>query len=216
MTIKRHSLRDQIREVLLQRIGSGELNPGDRVVEAPLSREFGVSSIPIREAIRELVAIGVLEFANHKGAWVREVSFPETIDALQVKAVLEGLAAETATARLQGNCAKLRSLDRKIKTAARQQNFRQFQEHNHAFHRTILEASENTTLVRTWLSLAFEVRTHAILDYLASDDSMRIAQEHLPIVDAFDRGDAKGAAQLLTSHSHHLVEYLRREHGAKP
>ena len=63
--------REVIREALLRRIGSGELAPGERIVEARLAGEFGVSAIPVREAIRELVSIGVLEFANHRGAWVR-------------------------------------------------------------------------------------------------------------------------------------------------
>jgi len=94
--LSRHSLRDQIRETLLKRIGAGELQPGDRIVEARLAEEFGVSSIPIREAIRELVAMRVLEFANHKGAWVRQISLAETVEGLEIKALEAGHARKAA------------------------------------------------------------------------------------------------------------------------
>ena len=89
MTIKRNSLREQIRDALLQRIGTGQIQPGQRIVEAQLIKEFNVSSIPIREAIRELVAMGMLDCASHRGAWVRKVDMPETIEALQVRTALE-------------------------------------------------------------------------------------------------------------------------------
>ena len=86
MNLVRLSVHEQIREVLLQRIGCGELAPGERIVESRLTKEFAVSAIPVREAIRELVAKGVLDSAAHKGAWVREVSVTETIEAFPLAA----------------------------------------------------------------------------------------------------------------------------------
>ena len=103
MNLVRLSVPEQISEVLLPRIGCGELAPGQRIVEGRLTEEFGVSAIPVREAIRELVAMGVLDSAAHKGAWVREVSVTETIEAFQVRAALESLAAMTAANALRGN-----------------------------------------------------------------------------------------------------------------
>ena len=96
--------REVIREALLRRIGSGELAPGERIVEARLAGELGASAIPVREAIRELVSIGVLEFANHRGAWVRVVSLRETTEALEAQAALA--AART----LKGERADLKRL----------------------------------------------------------------------------------------------------------
>lgn len=211
MVIKRHLLRDQIREALLHRIGSGELAPGHRIVEARICEEMGVSAIPVREAIRELVAMGLLEFANHKGAWVREVSLAETIEALQVRAALESVAAIPAAVKLRGQSAELRRCYEGLLTAARRRDYIAFQDHNQHFHRAIVEASGNGVLLRVWNSLGFEVRTRAIMEFLAKRDALAIAREHETIIAALDAGDGKKASALMASHSNHLVEYLRQQ-----
>lgn len=211
MTIQRVSISQQIRERLLDRIASGQLLPGDRVVEAEVASEMQASSIPVREAIRELVAMGILQFVPHRGAWVRQVSLLETIQAFQVRSVLEPLAIQTAAPRLQGKCHLLRQLARQIVEAARQRDFASFQHHNQVFHRAIVEASDNQVLLRVWDSLAFEVRTRFTMDYLTKVDPVAIAREHEPIVAALDRGDAEKAAALLQSHSTELVDYLRAQ-----
>lgn len=214
MTENHTSIRDQVRQVLLQKIGSGELRPGDRVVESKLAEEVGASSIPVREAIRELVAMDVLEFAPHRGAWVREVSFAETIEALEVRAALDRLAAGAAAANLRGRCRQLRATAKRITAAAEKRDFVAFQEHNQVFHRTVIEASGNRALLRVWESLAFEVRTRVMMDFLTSVDPVRLAKEHEAIVDALDHGDAKKAAARLASHANSLVRYLRRQMAA--
>ena len=81
MTVRRNSVPQQIRERLLEQIARHALRPGDRLVEAKIAEEMGTSSIPVREAIRELVAMRILESAPHRGAWVRQVSLQETIEA---------------------------------------------------------------------------------------------------------------------------------------
>lgn len=207
----RKSIAQQVKEILIQRIGSGELRPGDRVVEAKLAEEVQASSIPVREAIRELVAIGVLEFAPRRGAWVREVSLEEVIESLEVRAELDRLAAKRAARKLRGRCGKLRATIPRIVAAAKKRDFVAFQEHNQAFHRFIVEAAENRALLRVWGSLALDVRTRVIMDFLASVDPIELAREHEDIADALDRGDGKKAGTLLASHANHLVRYLRKE-----
>lgn len=211
MTPTRPSLRELVRETVLEKIGSGELNPGERVVEAALAAELGVSSIPVREAIRELVAMGILEFARHRGAWVRKVSLQETIDTLRIRAALEPLAAETAVGRLRGRCDGLRSAVRGILTAARKRDLAAFQQYNQQFHRAIIEASASAVLLRAWDSMAYQVRTRFTLQYLTSVDPVTLAKEHEEIVDAIEQGDAKRAAALLRLHSSGLVRYLKQQ-----
>ncbi|MCY3019329.1 MAG: GntR family transcriptional regulator, partial [Planctomycetota bacterium] len=197
MLISRTSLREQVRDELLRRIGSGVLAPGDRVVEAAVADELGVSSVPVREAIRELVAMGILESGHHKGGWVREVSIPETIQALQVRAALESLAARLAAPAIPARLATMRRAVQDIVDAAKARDFVAFQQANQTFHREIIEASGNRILRKQWESLAFDVRTRAIMDYLAAVDPVEIAREHEGIVDAFERDGAERAATLL-------------------
>ncbi len=215
MCAKKKSLRETVRETLLERIGSGELSPGERVMEATLAEQLGISSIPVREAIRELVAMGMLEYERNRGAWVRKVSLTETLDALKVRAAFESLAAQTAVGHLQGNCTRLRQVVRAIVTAARKRDFVAFQQHNQQFHRMIVEASGNGVLLRLWDSLAFEVRTRFVLEHLTSVDPLTLAKEHETIIEAIEQGQVKRAASLLKSHSRHLVRYLKQQARAK-
>ena len=73
-----------------------------------------------------------------------------------------------------------------------------------------METAGNAALLRSWSSLAFEVRTRFIMDFLANGDAVGIAFEHEPIVEAFEEGKTECAAKLLASHSNNLVAYLRR------
>ncbi len=211
MCARKKSLRETVRETLLERIGSGELSPGERVMEATLAKELGISAIPVREAIRELVAMGMLDYERNRGAWVRKVSFRETLDALKVRAAFEALAAQTAVGHLQGRCAALRQVGRAIVAAARKRDFVAFQQHNQQFHRMIVEASGNGVLLRLWDSLAFEVRTRFVLEHVTSVDPLTLAKEHETITEAIEQGEVKRAASLLKSHSRHLVRYLKQQ-----
>jgi DNA-binding GntR family transcriptional regulator len=205
------SLREFIRDVLLERIAHGDLKPGQRLVDISLVKEFAISATPVREAIRELVAMGVLEAQNNKGASVRQVRIDETIEAFQVRAALEALAAKSAIPRLKGRGQELRQTVDAIIDSAKKSDFAAFQLHNQTFHRAIVEAAGNSVLLKTWDSLFFQVRTRFTMDYLKSADPVAIAMEHVPIVDALVNGESKLAASLLSSHSNHLVEYLRQE-----
>jgi DNA-binding GntR family transcriptional regulator len=207
MPISRASLREQVRDELLRRIGSGKFVPGDHVSATVIAAELGVSSIPVREAARELVAMGILDAGHNRGCWVREVSIPETIE---VRAALESLAARLAASALETRIPRLRELVAGIVDAARRRDFVAFQQENQAFHREIVEASGNRILLKQWQSLAFDVRTRAIMDYLIAVDPVEIAQEHGEIVDAFEAGDAICAAALLAEHSGHLMAHLRK------
>jgi len=214
MTVRRNSVPQQIRERLLEQIARHALRPGDRLVEAKIAEEMGTSSIPVREAIRELVAMRILESAPHRGAWVRQVSLQETIEAFEIRASLEPLAAEPAAQKLKGKCSSMRRTVRAIVAAARKADFAEFQHHNQVFHRTIIETSGNQVLLRVWDSLAFEVRTRFVMDFLTTADPIVIAREHEPIAEAFELGDEDRAAALLRSHSNGLVQYLRQQTAA--
>jgi DNA-binding GntR family transcriptional regulator len=208
MTINRVSISQQIRERLLEYIACGRLQPGDRVIEAEVAAEMHVSSIPVREAIRELVAMGMLQSAPHRGAWVRQVSLVETIQAFHIRSVLEPLAVESAAPGLRQQCPELRRVVKRIVDAAKKRDFASYQHHNQLFHRAIVAASGNQVLLRVWDSLAFEVRTRFTMDYLTTVDPVAIAREHELIVTALDGGDAPKAASLLRSHSTELMDYL--------
>ena len=210
-------IREHIRDALLDQIARGELRPGERIIESRLVSRFGVSSTPVREAIRELVAMGTLLAENHKGASVREVKVVETIEAFRIRASLEALAAQTAVSALrkQQLCPELHHSASLIVESARRRDFVAFQAHNQTFHRTIVSASGNAMLLQIWDSLAFQIRTRFTMEYLIAVDPTAVAEEHLSILDEIERDSAAGASALLASHSNHLVEYLSQQLAAE-
>src|SRR5271157_134241 len=205
----RYSLSAQVRNHILNKIAVGHLAPGDRIVEARVANELRVSSIPVREAIRELVAKRVLEYVVHKGARVREVSMAETVDALQVKAVLEALAARLAGAGLAQCAARLQQCLKPMRALLVRRDFVKFQDRNQGFHRAIVEASGNPILLTLWDTLAFEVRTKFIMDHLKGLDPDQLTGEHEIVLRAIEERDPERVAELLMTHSYHLIEGLK-------
>lgn len=210
-TANRYSLSQQVRNYILNKVANGELAPGDKVIEARIAEELHVSTIPVREAIRELAAIRVLDYWVHRGARVREVTVSETVDALHIKGVLEALAARLSGTKLQNCFTRLREYSRQIQEAAFRQDWVDYQNQNQLFHRLIVEASGNTILLSLWDSLAFEVRTRFIMDFLRIVDPSELAMEHEKILQAIEASDAMEVAELLSSHANKLVKYLMEQ-----
>jgi DNA-binding GntR family transcriptional regulator len=73
MTLQRQSLREQVRDALLRDILSGVHRPGDRLVEMKIARDLGTSQAPVREALRELEALGFVASERNRGTFVGDV-----------------------------------------------------------------------------------------------------------------------------------------------
>jgi DNA-binding GntR family transcriptional regulator len=98
--ISRSVLSDQVKDRLLQAILDGRYPPGARIVETRVARELGTSQAPVREALRDLEALGVVETTAFRGARVRRPSAAELLEAFVVRTELETLAAQLAIPHL--------------------------------------------------------------------------------------------------------------------
>src|SRR5919107_2952392 len=101
--VHRTMLRDQIKDVLMQRILDGVYGPGERIVETRVAEEFGVSQAPVREALRELELLRLVVSEPFRGARVRDVTAQELAEIYPVRAALEEVAARGAAAGLDGD-----------------------------------------------------------------------------------------------------------------
>ena len=108
---------EEIALVLEDAILAGELRPGYLLRQEQLSEQFGVSRTPIREALRQLGALGLVSFAGRRGVQVKPLVRDELLETFVVRAALEGFAAELARERL--TAADLRRLERAEKRFAR-------------------------------------------------------------------------------------------------
>jgi DNA-binding GntR family transcriptional regulator len=200
MTVHRDCMRDQIRRVLVQRILEGYYKPGDRLVELQIARELKTSQGPVREALRELDALRLVESETYRGTRVRAQSGQEREEAGRVRGVLEQRAAEWAAPFLMRNVAPLIAEVEGLRQSAAVRDPDAYARHNRAFHRLIVEASGNAVLLRLWDTLMLEAQTRIGLSQFDIDMSFA-AETHVAIVDAFDRGDGETAGRLLREHA---------------
>jgi DNA-binding GntR family transcriptional regulator len=194
--VSRTVLREQVRELLLQRILSHEYAPGERLVETRIAQELGISQAPVREALRELESLRFVESAAFKGTWVREVSDTELAEMYPIRAALEDVAARAAAVRLGGD---VTALEREIAAMERAAGVREQVEHDVRFHRLIVEASGNTRLAELWDGLQVEART-MITALRTGLDPVEIARRHAPIVEALRSADADAAGREARRH----------------
>ncbi|MCQ4084190.1 GntR family transcriptional regulator [Streptomyces sp. RB6PN25] len=191
----RSSLRNQIRQVLIDGLVSGRWQPGDRIVERRVATELGVSQAPVREALRELETLRLIESSPNRGARVRAFTPDDLAEIYPVRAGLEQVAAELASPRLAGDVTALEHHLALMRAAV---NTPEQVRHVFAFHREIVRASGNRVLLHSWESLGLEVWTAVSLRLrgLGLDEE---AADHEPIVEAFRRQEP-GIGVLVRDH----------------
>jgi DNA-binding GntR family transcriptional regulator len=199
-------LRDQVRDLLLSRVISGEYAPGSRLVETRIAQELGVSQAPVREALRDLEQLGCVEYAPFRGSSVRALSVHDLLEAFPVRAALEGLACRMAAERISD--AQLERLVALIQAMREAPDRRAESVADSDFHATIVEAAGNATLTRQWNQLLPHARTFISLTLPDSSEGS-VAERHVAILEALRRRDADAAAEAMHAHLAEVAERLR-------
>jgi DNA-binding GntR family transcriptional regulator len=208
--VRRTVLREEVKNVLLERILSGHYAPGERLVETRIAQELGVSQAPVREALRDLQSVRFVETIPFRGARVRAVSDEELIEVYPIRGALEEVAAREAAKRLKGDVSALETELRGMKNA---RDLNQQVEHDVRFHQLIVEASGNSRLIEMWASLEVEART-AITALRTGLTPRAAAEMHQPIIEALRRRDSRGAGRAIRSHVEHFGRMLAKSHGS--
>lgn len=200
MLVQKDSVPAQVRRVLTERILAGHYQPGDRLVELQIARELGTSQGSVREALRELEASRLVESEPHRGTRVRVITLREMREAYFARGVLEQAAAKSAAKALKGDVSRLRGEADAVLRAADAGNLTDQAAHVYAFHRAVVAASGNKTLLRLWESLALEIRVRVRLGW-ARVDRARAEESYAAILAALARGDGRTAGRLLRKHA---------------
>ena len=207
-SITRVVLREQVKELILERILDGTYRPGERLVETRIAAELGTSQAPVREALRDLELLRFVESEPFRGARVREVSQEELIEIYPVRAAIEEVAAREAATRLDGDVEALAAELEAMHRAADEEDLHAQVDHDVAFHRLIVEASGNQVLLETWLALRIEART--IVTALRTGlDGHDIAERHRPVLEALQARDPELAGATLRRHVEQFGELLK-------
>ena len=205
----RSNLREQIKDVILQRILDGDYEPGARLVETRIAQELGVSQAPVREALRDLEQLGCIVHEPFRGCSVRAFSAQELIEAFPVRAALEALAARLAAERItEGELLHLAELLETMRSAAAQGDAHDQSQANASFHATIVRAARNATLERQWSFLEPFSRTYISVSQPGLD-LRALSDRHIPILDALRARDPDAAADAMHRHLMDAAELLK-------
>lgn len=214
MNIQRSIIKKNTRaEVLLAEIEAmiidGSLMPGERLDETIIANQFGVSRTPVREAIRVLTAIGLVQNTGRQGAEVAQISVSMLIEMFEHMAVLEGmcaqLAARRATTDERSSMFAMHSL---LEKAFDIGDHKEFYNINLKFHDHLYEASHTQYLAGETLRLRRRLSPYRMRVTYQPGRMRATLGEHLEILNAVDNGDSEGAMMAARSHMRLLGNQL--------
>lgn len=197
------SLHHQAAEMLRQQIFAGELAPGRFLDEAALCERLAVSRTPLREALKVLVAEGLLRHEPRRGCFVAEITERDVDQIFPVIALLEGRAAFEATERAgTADLAALQVLHQRLREHAEAQRIGEYYEVNYAIHEAFITLADNRWLAQVTGDLRRILRLARHQTLHVPGRLRQSLVEHLQIFDALTRRDAEGAEQAMR---HHLL-----------
>lgn len=198
--IARNVLADQVKDRLLQEILDGRYAPGSRIIETRVAKEVGTSQAPVREALRGLEALGVVEIMPFRGARVRHPTVRELVEAYVVRAELESLGARIAVPQMTDeDLDALAAHAEAMNQAAKRGLHHALAVADANFHGQIIQIARNAVLHRVWRSLEPVSRTY-ITVVAPGVEPTRIAGLHTPIMEALRRRDAELVVEKLRLH----------------
>lgn len=196
----RSCMRDHIRDTLVARILDGTYPAGMRLKELALAREFGVSQAPIREALRELEGSGLVESERYRGTRVRGADYREIRESYELRGLMEERALQLAAPFSRELAEELTVRTRSMASALDERNPERYIDEALAYHRRLIEVSNNRTFLNIWDLLHWNVRGRVVLRRIARADGQGLKpflDLHRALNGRIRAGDVTGAAEKV-------------------
>jgi DNA-binding GntR family transcriptional regulator len=195
--LARDTLHERAYRRICDLILDGEISPGQVVTIQSLAEAFGVSTMPVREALKRLITAGAISLVTGRSMGIPRLSLERLADLRRVRLSVEGIATEWATELMEpSDLARLRQQCALLSRAAKDENVKDYLRANRAFHFIIYDAARSPTLFALIETLWLQIGPYLNLlrgsgNYVASNAT------HQAIVDALTAGDGKAAVKAL-------------------
>jgi DNA-binding GntR family transcriptional regulator len=200
---------EELRLHLADEIVRGTLRPGSALDETDIARRFSVSRTPVREALRQLVASGLVDARAHRGAVVAQPSIDRLTGMFEAMAELEALCAGLAAERMTpAERHRLEAVHEELRVLSHAGNPDPFHEVNERFHNTIYAGSQNGYIAEITLATRVRVQPFRRAQFRNLGRLAKSHAEHDRVVVAILRGDRIGAAAAMRAH----IELVRDEY----
>ncbi len=188
---------DKIREFIIL----GKFKPGEKLVESKLAESLGISRQPIREAFRILELEHLITLIPRKGAYISEISLQETKEIYEIRAMIEGFAAQLAIPHLtQKDLSRLELIFDLMEKAIRENNLEKVIQYNLSFHQKIVSLSKNGNLAKVYGSMLLPVRKYQKMGLSLHTSWVVSLEEHREILEALNSRDIKRAEEMCRNH----------------
>lgn len=202
-------LRDIVFKTLREAIITGDLKPGERLMEIKLANELGVSRTPVREAIRKLELEGLVIMTARKGAEVAPINEKDLKEVLEIRKSLESLACELACKNASPeDIKKMCILNEAIEKAVSEENIEEITKQDVDFHEVIYTTTKNDRLIHMLHQLkehVFRYRFEYIKDMKNKET---IVEEHKKIIAAIEQTNTKAACKEIERHIEVQEKYI--------
>lgn len=205
-------LRDVVFNTLRRAILTGELKPGERLMEIHLANRLGVSRTPIREAIRKLELEGLVTMIPRRGAEVAQITEKSLQDVLEVRRALDALCAELACDRItnEGKAALERACDQ-FEKATKTGDVVTIAEADVALHDIIVQATGNQRLIQLINNLSEQMYRYRF-EYIKDETGHEnLVNEHRMIYESIMKGDKESAATAAKLHIDNQEKSITRQ-----
>ena len=199
--VQRTRLADLAYEAIRASLVSGGFAMGERLVEMQLAADLQMSRAPIREALRQLAAEGIVVERAHQGTFVAELSAADVVDLYNVRVGLEITALRLFLKRGESTD-PLHAWIAKMEQAAARGDMPAVVRAEFDFHRHIVEHAENRVLADLFTGLEGRLMLALTLDDASFEQLHDIASEHLPVVEAIESANEMRAIRVF---QHHLL-----------
>lgn len=209
---QRRVFREDVRNVIREAIFSNELQPGERILEAHWSNRLGVSQGPVREALRDLEALGLVEATPFKGSRVRKLSRKDIEDNYSVRLCLEVQSMKNAISCLnlkqhQALCIQLHQALAQMEQAVEKEDLRGFVEGDTFFHASIIHATGNGVLLKLWEQS--NIRNWNMIPAHSLAESLRVLHtEHTKLMTAISQRDVQRVESIMDGELFHIASKL--------
>lgn len=192
---------EELRLQLADEIVRGALRPGAALDETDIARRFNVSRTPVREALRQLAASGLVDARAHRGAVVAQPSLDRLNGMFEAMAELEALCAGLAAERmLPAERYRLEAIHEELRVLSYTGDPDRFHEVNERFHNAIYKGSQNGYIAEMTLATRVRVQPFRRAQFRNLGRLAKSHVEHGSVVVAIMRGDRIGAAAAMRAH----------------
>jgi len=206
------TLSESIRDGLVELIVSGQLKSGERLVETKIAADFQTSQAPVREALRELESLGLVESRPRRGRHVLPFVEQTIREAYVVRAALEEAATRLAMLNGRLPLEAMRGDVEDMYRCAAMDDVRAIGLASARFHRRVVVAGNNLLLERAWEGLQIEART-AIALVVTNPELTHVADEHDELLKVLERGDLEAACMHTRAHQWAYADLPHDMHG---